>query len=494
MAKFYIKKIFQDNTGQSLIEIIISLAIGVILIGAATMGIAPMLRSNVASNNIQTANSLAQEYLDNLQNIAESNWANVYNPPGAKGSSSQFYLNQNGSTYQIAAGTNPITVQGTIFTRYFSIQNVNRDSCGFGNITTDAITACATGPGTAGVAEDLSTQKITIVVNWPNNSSISRVEYLTRSGSKVFNQSDWSGGSGQTGPITAENNKFFQADLSDYGGQVGLMKIEGLSTTTQPGSGTNIDSVNHYAWNDVLGWIDFYSTGNVVVGDTQLYGYATSSAGYIALDCLTSPNGDICETSNFQVQVNIHSQGQGENDRGFLSGYAWNDAIGWISFSDLSPDDQVKIKGNGKFTGWAWNDIVGWISFNCNNVDCSHPYRVDTSWNPASPVLAWLLSSTFDTQSASSFNNIMWQGIQPTNTTVQFQFATSNNPSGPWDYIGPDGSSNTYYQPAGPGIATPLNSQFHSNQRYFRYKIYLQSDPGGTFTPQVNNVIISWSP
>ena len=67
---------------------------------------------------------------------------------------------------------------------------------------------------------------------------------------------------------------------------------------------TNIDATYKYAWNDVIGWIDFYSTGNVNVSSTQLTGYATSSVGFIALDCATSPSPPAgCSTtfSNWKV-------------------------------------------------------------------------------------------------------------------------------------------------------------------------------------------------
>ena len=81
---------------------------------------------------------------------------------------------------------------------------------------------------------------------------------------------------------------------------------------------TNIspEEGEHWAWNDIIGWIDFYSTGNVEVTDYKIKGYASSSVGYIVLDCETSPNGNICSNSDFKVK----------NDcSGELSGFAWND-------------------------------------------------------------------------------------------------------------------------------------------------------------------------
>lgn len=266
---------------------------------------------------------------------------------------------------------------------------------------------------------------------------------------------------------------------------------------------TNIDSTYRYAWNDVIGWIDFYSTQTITVSSAQLAGYADSSVGYIALDCATSPNGDICSTSNFKVS---------NDGNGYLSGWAWNDAIGWISFDSATAGSpylyQVTINpSNGEFSGWAWNDVVGWISFNCSNTNsCStSDYKVKTAWI-GGPLTAELTSSIFDTgvSSGVALNTIMWQGNQPTGTSVKFQIASSNcsngadNPptcnSGSWTYRGPDGSNTTYYAPTGPGVPIQINLKYHNNHRYFRYKIFLTSDAGRTQSPRVDDVIINYSP
>ena len=54
-----------------------------------------------------------------------------------------------------------------------------------------------------------------------------------------------------------------------------------------------------------------------------------------------------------------------------LSGWAWSDNIGWISFNSTTPDpDDVYNYGvnidesTGIFSGYAWSDNIGWISFN----------------------------------------------------------------------------------------------------------------------------------
>ena len=210
----------------------IAIGIGAILIGAATATIIPVLRSNLETRTVQIAGSLSQEYLDNLRSLAESNWYQVYNPPVAKGSSSQFYLNASSTTFVLASGSTSTIAEGRTFTRYFYIENVNRDLCGASDITANATTSCASGPGSSGITEDPSTQKITSVVSWTAGGSaggsINKVQYLTRSQNKVFVQSDWSGGTGQEGPITAENNKFASSTNINYSTTTGSIKIQGF--------------------------------------------------------------------------------------------------------------------------------------------------------------------------------------------------------------------------------------------------------------------------
>ena len=288
---------------------------------------------------------------------------------------------------------------------------------------------------------------------------------------------------------------------------------DGTFTTTATIYGIVDSATTHWAWNDDIGWIDFfipYITGTVNVSSAQLTGYASSSAGPISLDCGTAPNGsggtqNICGTSNYKVS---------NDGSGNLSGWAWNDEVGWISFywGNTSADPTasktalcqsyssycgVSIDGAGVFHGWAWNDTVGWISFNCANTSCSSSsFDVVTTWTGASQGKTGTLDSqTFDTGVASGaqLNSIMWKGNEPAGTSVGFQIAASNSSSGPWNFIGPDGTSATTYI----GISgSPISLGNYSllNGRYFRYRVILTANTGQTATPQVTGVVVNWSP
>ena len=296
--------------------------------------------------------------------------------------------------------------------------------------------------------------------------------------------------------------------------------ILGLSGPTAFGANATIDPVDHFAWNDIIGWIDFYNTtGTIYVSSTTMIGYASSGVGNIYLDCANSLNPPAdCATSFPDWKITRLGE--------VLSGWAWNEDIGWVSFNcnntgigDTCLQSNYKVTlDNGVFHGWAWNDVVGWISFNCNNTyigdTCSvSDYRV--KYTPEAPTTASLISSTFDTGLAGGvvYNTIMYQGVKPTGTGVKFQLATSNcsngatnapacdvnigwggsKVSGDGAFLGYDGTGTTYYSPVDADVPIAINPILHNNKRYFRYKIVLTSDIYRDKTPQIDQVIINWS-
>lgn len=293
-----------------------------------------------------------------------------------------------------------------------------------------------------------------------------------------------------------------------YGGIIGGTLALLLFSLPAAHAATNIDApaASSSAWNDEIGWINFYTTGNVTVTSQQLSGYASSSAGYISLDCYTSPNGNICGTSNYKVA---------NDGSGNLSGWAWNDTYGWISFywgnasasstasttalcQSYSGYCGVSIDSTGTFHGWAWNDTIGWISFNCSNTSScgTSNFNVASSW-VAQPATGTLDSQTFDTgvTGGAQLNSITWKGNVPSGTSVGFQIAVSNSSTGPWNFVGPDGTSGTVYSGSGiTGGIISLSNYASLIGRYFRYRVILTTNTGQTVSPEVTSVVVNWSP
>ena len=148
-------------------------------------------------------------------------------------------------------------------------------------------------------------------------------------------------------------------------------------------------------------------------------------------------------------------------------------------------------------SGWAWNDTIGWISFNCADTGvCGQVgYKVATTW--VSPVTTGTLDSViFDSGVAGGplWHTVLWQGVL-NNGEVKFQIASSENTSGPWMYRGPDSTAATYYGGGFTGPDTPiaLTLSDHHNKRYIRYRLFITSSAEGT-SPRVESVSIGYSP
>jgi len=167
------------------------------------------------------------------------------------------------------------------------------------------------------------------------------------------------------------------------------VKVTSLIFTPTGATGAAITNSNtyHYAWSENIGWIDFaYPGGNVKVpigaGDLTGAAYVLSNSSWISLNCLTT-------NSCSSVQYKVSSDANGN-----LSGWAWSEAFGWISFSSTTDGSTVnygiKVATTttanyeaGEFDGYAWSENIGWISFNCKtggssgeNICSTSNYRV----------------------------------------------------------------------------------------------------------------------
>lgn len=125
------------------------------------------------------------------------------------------------------------------------------------------------------------------------------------------------------------------------------------------------------------------------------------------------------------------------------------------------------------------------------NIDIINPAGEIKLWKQLEYVLSgYLISSTFDTGSASNFHQILWQpqdqppGVGP--DSVRFQIATNNNKTS-WSFLGPDGTANTYYTLANQNI-----NSLHNGDRYFRYKIFLQTT-NANWTPIVSDISFTFT-
>ncbi len=114
-------------------------------------------------------------------------------------------------------------------------------------------------------------------------------------------------------------------------------------------------------------------------------------------------------------------------------------------------------------------------------------------FRPPQQTSSTLDSSIFDLGSSAQINSLLWQGSKPAGTTVQFQLAVSNSSSGPWTYVGSDGTTNTWFTPTA-GSPLTLSYSTFNGYRYMRYRVFMQSDTSGALLPRIDDVVVNWSP
>jgi len=99
------------------------------------------------------------------------------------------------------------------------------------------------------------------------------------------------------------------------------------------------------------------------------------------------------------------------------------------------------------------------------------------------------VSSIKDANPASgatpNWNTLSWTASTPANTAIKFQAAASNNISGPFNFVGPDGTAGTFFTNGG------SLAQFNGS-RYLEYQASLTTTDS-TVTPTLNDVTVCFS-
>ena len=165
--------------------------------------------------------------------------------------------------------------------------------------------------------------------------------------------------------------------------------------------------------------------------------------------------------------------------------------------------DEIKTTGVGFTRQTDWSGGSGQLSYIDETEYWSDDGKVDVNGNNAGDIVlakvgqnylmsGELESSVFDLGTTVNFVNLIWDPLgQPVETgadSVRWQIATSDV-AGPasWDYLGPDGTSATYYDAENISI-----NSVHNGDRYFRYKIFLQTEDVD-FTPNVAEIAFTFN-
>jgi hypothetical protein len=132
---------------------------------------------------------------------------------------------------------------------------------------------------------------------------------------------------------------------------------------------------------------------------------------------------------------------------------------------------------SGATSGTAWSiPLTGGVS-----TDAGFRTYMDTGFASSGNLISGVKDANPSAGSSPSWSQLSWTATTPANTGVQFQAAASNNASGPFNFVGPDGTASTFFTTSGASL-----SQFNGF-RYLKYKALL-STSDSTATPTLNDV------
>ncbi len=239
------KKIYRIKLlcgGQSILEIVVALGIFVIIIAALTSLVLGSFTLLERSSQLTRAEGLVQEGVEAVRSIQDRAWNElIYSRSAVATSSNQWGLAGEGTTEQVGS-----------FSRTIDFLSVYRDSNG--NIVSAT---------SSGAYLDVLSKQVVVNISWEiregASSTLARTTYFTNWNASVWEQTNWSGGSGQL--IWSNNSEYYSDDNNIYVGTSGQAELKEIATSTYASSGFLISSAfdtsqqsafNTIVWEEVI--------------------------------------------------------------------------------------------------------------------------------------------------------------------------------------------------------------------------------------------------
>ncbi len=426
----------------------------------------------------------------------------------------------------------------TTYQRYFYLSDAYRTSAG--NLTATA----------SGNYYDPSAKLVTAVTSNASTNSFAYAtttisEYLTRNANNIYDQSDWSGGSGQDTPVTVAGNTFATSTkiVTNAAGQLTLSTApsglvgwwtfdEGTGTTAYDSSGngnngTFSSPAPTWTTGEVgSGALSFNGTSSYVSvpsGPTLTYNpitfavwvnEPTSTLGTFMIGKSTY-GGFLRDYGNGQYEWDIYSGGEHNIFATIPSYNQWHFIVGTYdgSVQKLYVDGTLATSTNLSVTPQTTSDFgigacifCGPSQFTKGLLDDARIYNRALSATEVQRLYnasGTLDSATFGVTTGNQLNSVTWLGSTSiSNGTVKFQFAVSNSSASSTltSFLGPDGTSLSYFggtSGATEGAPVTLVSSSTSNgyslfsgYLYFRYRITLLSNAS---TPPMSGLVGWWT-
>ncbi len=171
-----------------------------------------------------------------------------------------------------------------------------------------------------------------------------------------------------------------------------------------------------------------------------------------------------------------------------------------VKLTNSAGFDSTLVTGRGFLRQTDWSLGGGQDNFSSDESKFFDSTSIDYTTSPGDLFLnksgddylfdGSLVSSTFDTGSASNFYELNWtpktQPVESGSDSVKFQIAT-NNDNLTWDFKGPDDTGSTFYDITNANIHSSNNGN-----RYLRYKLFLNTIATSS-TPTVSDVSFTFT-
>ena len=521
-------KAIQQEKGQLLIEMLVALLVGGIFLLGATLGVSSLLRYSFESRGNQVASSFAAEMLSDVESFTDAQWHNIYDLD--KGIVNAYYL--------IPHPTSTVAVKGEESMLFVDVTAGRAGHWKFdelsGDIAYDSSGNFINATSTSFPTRVESSQcQVGACLDFNGTSS-----FMSAGNQSVFDlvnegsvsvwvkiPSSWAGG---TYPNVVSKGAAYGWDTDGWSlymfqdNRIGIGFRNGATTNTLDFTNTIKDEWTHIVGTWDGSTMNIYQNGVLKNTRSQTITPATTT---VALEI---GRGMSHYFDGLLDDVRIYNRGLSEQEiknlyeaalytRYFYIDNVSRDISGNIvtTGGEDDPATQKITVGvdweggrnmrlveyttrnnpqNYMQTDWTGGSgVAGPVtSATSTYFDASNVNTASYSLQLASTTISgWLESATFDTQieGGARLNNILWQGSKPSGTVVKFQLAYAATSTGPWSFVGDDGTGNSYFTPATSDIALKLED-IH-NYRYFRYKVFLE--PASGTSPIIDDIFINWT-
>ncbi len=158
--------------------------------------------------------------------------------------------------------------------------------------------------------------------------------------------------------------------------------------------------------------------------------------------------------------------------------YAYTCSCSTTGFSNSNPyTSGQRVTSTNSGSTWTADTTTG-------GRDLHFQVWLDTGFPSSGNLISGIKDANPASGSIAKWGTLSWNAVVPGGSSVRFQAAASNNPGGPFNFVGPDGTSGTTFSNGG------SLSQFNGS-RYLKYQAQLNG--GGTVTPTLNDVTVCFA-